>query len=111
MEQAGTVKCELTSCCLQILFIIRFITKQVFSSVRLYRFQLAGKKNLQYRQYGFPEKDEKSISVNLYVFNYIIIPGMLRRIAYEFKDIAFSLEFSARLNDGSAFHIDEIRCF
>ena len=61
--------------------------------------------------HGFPEKDEKSISVFLYVFNYIVISGMLRRIADEFKDIAFSLEFFTRLNDGSAFHIDEIRCF
>jgi hypothetical protein len=67
--------------------------------------------DLQFRQNGFPEEAEKFISVFPDVFNYIIIPGMLRGVAYEFKDIAFSIEFSARLNDGCAFHVDEIGCF
>ena len=67
--------------------------------------------NLQSRQYGFSEEYIEWISVFPDVFNYMVIFGMLRGIAHEFKNIAFGFEFYASLNYGCTFHIDETGFF
>jgi len=59
--------------------------------------------------HGFKEEFKKRIPINLYVFYYILVFNMVRRVTYVLEKIALGFKFLTCLNHRSAFHINKIR--